>query len=143
LGQTAVRAEVTITVNSEEELFGKTTADANGVYLYNFDTTPLEYGDHSTKSKSAVANEISSFSKAVAFKVGTTNVLAEEKPKACAGKGDVNSDCKVNLVDFSITAYWYKRALTGSFIATEAAKLNGDGKVTLGDFSIMAYYWTG
>jgi hypothetical protein len=74
--------------------------------------------------------------------VGTTNVLAGEDIK-CPGKGDVNSDCKVNLVDFSITAYWYKRDLSAAFTAIELAKLNGDGKVTLADFSIMAYYWTG
>jgi hypothetical protein len=49
----------------------------------------------------------------------------------------------VNLVDFSIAAYWYKRPLSADFKVKEAAKLNGDGKIDLVDFSIMAYYWTG
>ncbi|MBX4215997.1 dockerin type I repeat-containing protein, partial [Candidatus Parcubacteria bacterium] len=141
-GQSSPASTITIMVNSDEEHFASAKSDSDGVYLYNFDTVPLEYGDHSTRSKSAVANEISSFSKAVAFKVGTKNVGAATSSK-CGGKGDVNSDCRVNLVDFSITAYWYKRALNAEFSAIEAAKLSGDGKVNIVDFSIMAFYWTG
>ena len=56
-------------------------------------------------------------------------------------RADLNCDGYVNIVDFSILAYWYKRILT-----LEAAKmvdLNHDGKVDLIDFSIMAYHWTG
>jgi hypothetical protein len=49
----------------------------------------------------------------------------------------------VNLVDFSIAAYWYKRTLKTDFIPIEAQRLSGDGKVDLVDFSIMAYYWSG
>ena len=122
--------------------FGKVQSDNNGVYLYNFDTTPLEYGDHTARSKAAVANEISSFSKALGFKVGTKNVSAGA-PSKCPQKGDVNGDCKVNLVDFAITAFWYKRTLSDSFSAIEKNELSGDGKVNLVDFSIMACYWTG
>jgi hypothetical protein len=49
----------------------------------------------------------------------------------------------VDLVDFSIAAYWYKQPLSDAFKKIEKAELNGDGKVDLVDFSIMAYYWTG
>jgi hypothetical protein len=64
-------------------------------------------------------------------------VLAEltKKPPA---KGDSNGDGRVNLVDFSIAAYWYKRANPPA-----SADLNGDGKVDLVDSSIMAFNWTG
>ena len=102
----------------------------------------LELGDHSTKSKAAIAGEISSFGKVVPFVVGNQNVLVGSVNK-CPAKGDVNGDCKVNLVDFSVTAYWYKRIISGTFAAIETTKLSGDGKVDLRDFSIMAYYWTG
>jgi len=54
-------------------------------------------------------------------------------------KGDLNSDGKVNLVDFSIAAYWYGRVFLP---AAKASDLNSDGKVDLADFSIMAYYWS-
>jgi len=64
-------------------------------------------------------------------------------PKKCPGKGDLNSDCRVDLVDFSIAAYWYKKPLSPPFAEIEREKLSGDGEVTLRDFSIMAYWWTG
>lgn len=141
-GQSVPKSDITIVVNSAEEFYLKTLADNNGVYLQNFDTSPLEYGPHTTKSKAATSAEISSFSSVVGFTVGTKNVLAVSASK-CPAKGDINGDCRVNLVDFSITAYWYKRELAGAFTQTEKDKLNNDGKVNLVDFSIMAYYWTG
>ena len=58
-------------------------------------------------------------------------------------RGDVNGDGRVNLIDFSIAAYWYRREPSPDFLSVEKERLNGDGKITLVDFSIMAYYWTG
>lgn len=136
-GQSVPNSEVIISVNSDEEFFNKIKADAGGAYLYNFDTSPLENGQHFTKSKVAFGGEISSFSKAIGFAVGVKTVLAEE-PKKAPEKGDLNSDKKVNIVDFSITAYWYNRPSPPSSI-----DLNKDGKVNLVDFSILAFYWTG
>ena len=141
-GQSAPVSEITISINSAEEIFVKKMSDAGGVYLLNFDTSVLDMGQHLAKSKAAVDGEISSFSKTASFLVGTKSVTAAP-PAKCPGKADLNNDCKVNLVDFSIAAYWYKRPLSAVFKATEKAKLNGDGKVDLTDFSIMAYYWTG
>ena len=141
-GQSVPNSQITISVNSDQEFFEKTTADKNGIYLYNFDTDPLDKGQHFTKSKSAVSGEISSFSLAMSFLVGTKNVAAE-LPTKKALKGDLNSDGRVNLVDFSIAAYWYKRPLSTAFKPIEIERLNGDGKIDLVDFSIMAYYWTG
>ncbi len=140
-GQAQATSSVTIAVNSLQPFFATTTADVDGVYLYNFDTVVLELGDHSTKAKSTVGNEISSFSQTVAFKVGDQNVLPT--PGACPAKADLNNDCRVNLVDFSIAAYWYHRPLSVDFAVKEKDKLNGDNQINLVDFSIMAYYWTG
>ncbi|MBI5405946.1 hypothetical protein HY972_02825 [Candidatus Kaiserbacteria bacterium] len=135
-GQSAPASEITISVNSNEEFFVKKMSDAGGVYLLNFDTSVLEMGQHNTKSKVALNGEISSFSKVIGFAVGTKNVLAQ-LPKVVA-KGDTNGDGRVNLVDFSVAAYWYKRASPPA-----SSDLNGDGKVDLVDFSIMAFNWTG
>ncbi len=137
-GQSANQSTVTIQVNSEQEIFATAKADKDGIYLYNLDTAPLEFGDHSTRSKSAMAGEISTFSQRVPFKVGSANVLTAVEGKKCDRKGNVNGDCKVNLVDFSIVAYWYNRPGPPSNV-----DINNDGKVTLIDFSIMAYNWTG
>ena len=134
-GQSIPAAEITIVVSSEEELFAKTISDKEGIYLYNFDTSPLEIEQHFTKSKAALNGEISSFSKTISFNVGTKTVL-KEKPEIV--KGDSNGDGRINLIDFSIAAYWYKRPSPPA-----AVDLNGDSKVDLVDFSIMAYYWTG
>jgi len=141
-GQSMPKAEITIAINSDEEFFDKTFADANGAYLYNFDTTKINMGQHFTKSKAAKDGAISSFSKAVSFLVGTKNVFAG-LPQKCPAKADLNGDCRVNLVDFSVAAYWYKRPLSAEFSQKEKTLLSGDGKVDLVDFSIMAFYWTG
>lgn len=50
---------------------------------------------------------------------------------------DVNGDGAVDLLDFSILAYWYGRPHPPQEI-----DLNHDGKISLIDFSVLAYYWT-
>jgi len=135
-GQSVPNSEITISINSEEEIFNKTKTDVSGAYLYNFDTAQLEKGQHSTKSKAAVGGVISPFGKTISFVVGTKNIIAISEKTIL--KGDLNSDSHVNLVDFSIAAYWYKRPSP-----PVAIDLNSDGKIDLVDFSIMAFYWTG
>ncbi len=134
-GQSVPNSEIIISINSDEDFFVKTPAGKDGVYLYNFDTSPLEIGRHFTKSKAALAGEISSFGKAISFQVGEKTVLKETIK---CGKADLNCDKRVNLIDFSIAAYWHKRPSPPAKI-----DFNSDGKVDLVDFSIMAYYWTG
>ncbi len=136
-GQSQANANVTITVHSDTELVSQVQSDANGIYNYALDSDPLELGDHVAKSKSALKSEMSSFSVATFFKVGTENVFAK-KELLCGKRGDVNKDCKVNLVDFSIVAYWYKRSGPPAHV-----DINTDKKVDLIDFSIMAFNWTG
>lgn len=74
--------------------------------------------------------------------VPATNTTATTTRVAAGSqkKGDISGDGKVNIADFSLLAYWYKRTLTAQAIAS-GVDLNGDGKVTLADFSILAYYW--
>jgi len=141
-GQSTPAAEVTLEVNSEQQIFVKATTDTSGVYLHNFDSTVLEYGQHHVQSRAAFAAAISSQSIKVPFAVGDKNILLDTKAP-CPAKADLNSDCSVNLVDFSIAAFWYNRILNESFALREKEKLNGDGKVNITDFSIMAFYWTG
>ncbi len=141
-GQSVPQSLVTLEVNSATPFFARTLADKNGVYLYNFDTAVLEYGSHSTQSKSATNTEISAPSSRAPFLVGTRTVFAEETT-SCVKKADLNADCKVNLVDFSIAAFWYLRPLTPAFVVREKNQLSGDGVVNLVDFSIMAFHWTG
>lgn len=132
-GQSLPSAQITIAVNSPQTIFKQTAADGDGVYLYNFDTAVLEFGDHTAKSKTTAGQEISPFGQTIAFAVGEETIIPE-----IVLKGDINNNQKVDLVDFSILAYWYRRAEPPAEI-----DLNQDNKIDLVDFSIMAYYWTG
>ena len=135
-GQTVPEGEVTIAVNSSHEVFVKTVSDKFGAYFYNFDTSVLERGSHLTKSKAAKGQSISDYGKAVTFSVGETTVPNNENN--CTIVADLNIDCRVNLIDFSILAYWYQRPAV-----PPQNDLNTDSRVDLIDFSIMAFYWTG
>jgi len=138
-GQTTPESEVTIAVNSDVQHFKTTDSDEDGIYLYNFDTAVLEMGDHITKSKTALNGDISNYGQALGFIVGDTNIIKEDDPgSGCGIVADVNYDCRVNLVDFSILAYWYQKSSPPEHI-----DLNDNGVVNLVDFSIMAFYWTG
>ena len=136
-GQSTPDSKIIISIHSTEEIFKNTDSDAKGIYLLNLDTSILDYGGHQAKSKASLKEEVSSFSPVASFTVGKTNIINKENI-GCAIKADLNNDCKVNLVDFSILAYWYKK--TGF---PKKFDLNNDGKITIIDFSIMAYYWTG
>jgi hypothetical protein len=141
-GQSYPFSEVTLEVNSEEQFFLKTKAASDGVYLKSFDSSVLEFGVHHAKARSVADEQISSQSSAYEFVVGTKNVYSSDY-EVCSKKADLNGDCRVNLVDFSIVAFWYLRTLSPAFLARERAHLNGDGKINLVDFSIMAFHWTG
>ena len=137
-GVTVPEAAVSIEVNSEETLFFSSSADGDGAYLVQFNSGLLELGKHTAKSKAQAGNQVSPYGHAVSFQVG-------DETEARAGdseKGDINGDSRVNLYDFSVAAYWYRRALSGDIIAYERDFLSGDGKIDLVDFSIIAYYWT-
>ena len=135
-GQSAAASDITIQINSYQDLFFKTKADLSGAYLYNLDTANLDLGQHFTKSKAAVGGELSTFSHSISFTVGTKTVLST--PLSENQIGDSNNDGRVNLIDYSIMAYWFKR-----LSPPENVDLNQDGKINLVDFSILAFYWTG
>ncbi len=134
-GQSTPGAQVEIQVNSNQQLFLKTTADKNGAYFYNLDTASLEVGDHQAKSKTLASGEISPYSESMVFAVGSQNKEAKPSNEL---KSDLNGDGRVNLVDFSIEAYWYKKENP-----PVKYDFNGDGRVDLVDFSILAFYWRG
>lgn len=138
-GKSAPYADIILSIYSlysQREVFKNTRSDENGIYLYNLDTSFMNYGQYQTKSKAYINGENSSFGPTVAFNVGFSNVFI--KDTKCSLIADLNNDCKVNLIDFSIMAYWYKKKSPPVKI-----DLNKDKKVNIVDFSIMAYYWTG
>jgi hypothetical protein len=148
IGQSAPSSEVSISVHSSPEMFVKASSDKYGGYVYNFDTSVLDMGDHLTKSKAIKLNDISPYGRAIGFKVGDRTVYVKNSlpvksdDPATIGSCDqilvdLNSDCRVNLFDYSILAFWYKK-----FPVQARVDFNHDGKVDIIDFSIMAHSWT-
>lgn len=139
-GESTPESTVMIQVHSAQTIFAEATSSASGAYLYELDTAPLAMGSHSTESKTASGNLISQDSVEVGFTVGTQNVAATPNSLCPPSypKGDLNDDCHVNLIDFSMLAYWWGRS---GF--PKNYNLDGGNTIDLADFSIMAYYWTG
>jgi len=131
-GQTAPESEIEISVESTEAIIKKVVATKAGDWEYYFNTSPLEEGSHTARAKAvSFSGLISTFSHTLIFVIGDKEVFA------LIERGDINTDKRVNLVDFSILLYNW------GVPKSPAADLNSDGKVNLVDFSIMLYYWTG
>lgn len=132
LGQTVSESEISIHIESIQEIVKKTKAKTSGDWNYLFDTTPLEDGMHTTRAKAeSPEGLLSSYSNVLAFYVGEGVAPGNTKT------ADANGDNKVNLVDLSILLYNW------GIPKNIKADLNGDGQVNLTDFSIMMYKWTG
>lgn len=144
-GQTIPNMPVPISVTpvdgGQTTLFN-TTADSAGKYNLRYIAESIPLGDYQTKSQVKFGLLTSDYSLTKIFTIGTTTIAVKPETN-CPQKGDVNGDCRVNLVDFSITAYWYKRSVSTEFMGIEALQLSDDGLINLVDFSILAYYWTG
>jgi len=136
-GQSLPNAPITIEVDSAVPVIANTTSTASGTYVYDLNTRQLEMGSHIAKANAATGGLMSSYSTVQGFTVGTQNVAAPALAQ-CPARGDFNGDCKVDLVDFSMLAYWY-----GQQTAPAVFRLDNALTVDLRDFSILAYYWTG
>ncbi|MEI7741538.1 MAG: hypothetical protein WCJ29_03470, partial [bacterium] len=117
-------------------------ADGDGKFIVEIPES-LAYGDYSIKAFATLDSVISGYGTAEGFKVGTVSVPVTPKTSACDLRADLNLDCRVNLVDYSIAAFWWHRTLTPDAITRVDNKLYQDGVINLRDFSIMAYFWTG
>jgi len=139
-GQTIPNTDLGIIFHSNQEILKNTKTDTKGMYKYNMDTTPLEYGDHIVKSRAEKDDTIVTSNESP-FIVGLTSRLKDNTTSSnkCSSSGsDINCDKRINLTDFSIMAYWFKKLSPPTNV-----DLNKDGKINLVDFSIMAFNWTG
>ncbi len=140
LGRSVPDADVRISFHSDVEILKKTRSNASGTWIYKLDSSELELGDHDGKARSLTPDDLSPYSDVLPFRVSNTDRLRSKLSllfgfrKRC----DLNNDNRVNLLDFSIMAFWYKRI---GF--PQKVDLNTDNKVNLTDLSILAYCWTG
>jgi hypothetical protein len=108
------------------------TSNQDGSYKITIPLVDYLKGEYTTNIKYLDDTRISKFLK---FIVGDTNKKSETN--ASSIKGDCNRDGVINLIDFSVLAFWYKKPKPPSCVDT-----NQDKTVDLIDFSILAYYWT-
>jgi hypothetical protein len=139
-GSSVPNAEVRLSFMSSVELLKSVITNASGTWKYTLDTSLLSYGDYEVKARSITMNTLSLYSDSLTFRIGD---VTRARPKASSLVGfrkkcDLNDDGRVNLLDFSIMAFWYKRL---GF--PQKVDLNTDSKVNLTDLSILAYCWTG
>ena len=128
-GETIPNASVAIAVTDGPATLSlqAVTSDEQGRYSFSFPSPELFGEGFAVRTLAALGSVRSPF--------GTAIHLAAPTPRI---RGDFSSDAKVNLVDFSILAYWQGREGVPA-----KYDLNGDGEITLADFSILTYYWTG
>lgn len=130
-GRTVPNAPVTVAMFSkgDERNRFETVADLSGRYTGSFIDEVFRAGDTPIKSFAVFENLTSPFGAAAALLSVSRDMMLP---------GDFNRDRRVDLVDFSMLAFWYKRADTPAMF-----DLNDDGIVDLVDVSIMVSHWTG
>ena len=130
-GQTSPESEMTISVQSPQEITQKTRASGLGDWQYSLNTVDLEEGSHATRVNAKdPSGLVSAFSKVLGFYVGKYSAS-----QVCL-QADFNKDGKTSLIDFSIMLFWWGKS-------NPCVDQNQDGVVNLPDFSILMYYWTG
>lgn len=139
-GTSVANAEVRLSLTASDEFLKKIATNASGTWKYTLNTSMLNLGDYDAKARTVTASSLSLYSDILTFRIGSVTRLRSVVStltgfrKRC----DLNNDNRVNLLDFSIMAFWYKRL---GF--PDKVDLNTDTKVNLTDLSILAYCWTG
>jgi len=108
------------------------TSGIDGSYKITIPLIDYLKGEYTTNIKYLDDTRLSKFLK---FVVGDVNKQVVVDSSSL--KGDCNRDGVINLIDFSVLAFWYKKANPPACVDT-----NQDKIVDLIDFSILAYYWT-
>jgi hypothetical protein len=134
-GASAPLAVITLTLGSRTQKYS-TLTDTAGNYTFGIATAGFADGSYTVRARALIGGKESPFGKMLSFFVGLS---IPEKPEVCGvALGDINCDGRVNIVDYSIMKYWYKKPNPPANV-----DLSGDGKITLKDFSILTSNWTG
>ncbi len=139
-GTTVPNADIRLSLILEEEIIKRVKADQNGFWSYTLDSSTLLLGDYTAKARALTSGDLSPYSDSITVRVGATNRPRSKISKLTGfnTRCDLNNDNRVNLLDFSIMAFWYKR-----LTFPPKVDLNSDKYVNLTDLSILAYCWTG
>lgn len=137
-GKAIPNSDIVLTVYFKNGITKNLKSDSTGAWRFVFDTKEVDEGEFTVKVRSKTGQTLSPFSNPLLFTVGKQNRMRKSTPNLVNARCDLNNDSRVNLIDFSIMAFWYKRL--GFPLKVD---LNSDGRVNLTDLSILAYCWTG
>ena len=132
-GYALPKKELQIAIEDKNKKSTMFTLNARDTGRYNI-TLPLmnfSKGNYFTYVKYTDDIRIS---KLVEFLIGDTNIKSTDVTLNIPG--DCNADGAINLTDFSVLAFWYKKQNPPVCV-----DINKDNIVDLIDFSILAYYW--
>jgi len=118
--------------NNQKKVFSLTSHE-NGFYTINIPLGDTPKGNYIVQAKYVDDTRVS---KSVQFIIGEVNILNVDAIASIPG--DCNKDKIINLVDFSVLAFWYGKKNPPVCVDT-----NRDKIINLVDFSILAFYWTG
>lgn len=138
-GTSIPNTEIKLTIFARTGVTRDAVANASGTWSYMHTTNNLDFGNYTVRARTKVSAALTLYSETILFTVGNKNTLRKKTEVSLIGaRCDLNNDSRVNLLDFSIMAYWYKRI--GFPMKVD---LNSDGRINLTDLSILAYCWTG
>ncbi len=121
-----------VPLGSQAEVF-TLSSEPSGYYKIVLPLSRLPKGDYTVHiSYPSDARK----SRLVKFTIGDVNIPSAELSQNIPG--DCNADSKIDLVDFSVLAFWY-----GKPNPPRCVDANDDGIINLVDFSILAFWWTG
>lgn len=132
-GYALPQKEIEVTIKGPSLQVFTLTSSSSGVYKIVLPLSGLPKGEYAVFVNYKYDARVS---KLVKFIIGETNIFYAESLSSIPG--DCNADKIINLVDFSILAFWYGKKNPPICVDT-----NKDGIINLTDFSILAFYWTG
>ena len=131
-GSTIPYAQVTLSVSARSF---DTRSDLLGRYFFELERGTFAAGVHSARVHAEAGSFVAPFGLPVQFTIGERVVLSPQR-------ADLNGDTRVDITDFSVLLYWFRRDLSPALLELERERLSGDGRIDFTDFSIMAYHWT-
>ncbi len=136
-GKSIPNSEVLLNIFIGRGMVKTVPVNASGTWSYTLSIVNFEMGDYTAKARTKIVSSFTLYSEDILFKVGSVNKLRKGGSLVNV-RCDLNNDGRVNLLDFSIMAFWYKRL--GFPMKVD---LNSDSRINLTDLSILAYCWTG
>lgn len=132
-GYSLPNKEIQIFIAGVSKKTFSTISNSAGFYILTVPLMGMTKGSYTVYTKYENDDKIS---KLVNIIIGDNNKLVSKNTSELPG--DCNTDNLINLTDFSVLAFWYKKPNPPICV-----DVNTDKIVDLIDFSILAYYWTG